>query len=240
MNNLPFLNLRRATMLFGIVVSFLSAAAQAQWVPDFSSIDVARIASQAESPCNQQGSKRKFSIPQLSVFQRYSQARRDREQEVLVVFCVATHKNAGCPLSTSPSLGQFMPAFLELESSDGLTVRYREGEKYQPQRPGAPIPAGAITFLKVRIPRDAALGARTLRGKLTFQAIQPVNSPQQQLDLTIPLSVVEHSAKVKDTGWPFKSPSHLWRDIRAGLAVPFLATAYFFLVVGCGLADCDL
>lgn len=57
---------------------------------------------------------------------------------------------------------------------------------------------------KVRASRKAALGLHVLTGKLTFQPVHfdSTVGPLQQVDVMIPVTIVEHDAKVQRQFWP--------------------------------------
>jgi hypothetical protein len=61
-----------------------------------------------------------------------------------------------------------------------------------------------ICFM-VKADDRAALGGRMLRGKIIFQVIRMDSSlgPVEQRDALIPITVVEHNAKVKRDEWPY-------------------------------------
>jgi hypothetical protein len=62
-----------------------------------------------------------------------------------------------------------------------------------------------VIHFKIRADRTAALASQVLTGKLTFQPIHSDSSlgPVQQLEVALPITVVQHNAKVNRTRWPF-------------------------------------
>jgi hypothetical protein len=99
---------------------------------------------------------------------------------------------------------------LELQPADGLTVssfRYPRTQRRKVKFQAEPVPVSRWpeTSFKIRADRDAALGLHTLKGKLAFQVIDYGLSsvgPVQEMDVQIPVMVVERNAKVQKASWP--------------------------------------
>jgi hypothetical protein len=102
-------------------------------------------------------------------------------------------------------------------------------------------PKMAIQF-KVKASRKAALGNRTLQGKLTYQIVRDQQAlPPQVLDLELPLSVIEHdSVTTKSTAY-----TERFGDTRADHHVlmwvlsPILIPAIAAVVLVCLAAHID-
>jgi hypothetical protein len=110
----------------------------------------------------------------------------------------------------SPVSG-IIPLKLEMEPAEGLiysTFRYPKArpQKFKFQAEPIRVALWPAIHFDVRADQNAPLGTHLLHGKLTFQAISYDGSgpgPVQQVDVQIPLTVVEHNAKVAKTRWPF-------------------------------------
>jgi hypothetical protein len=141
-----------------------------------------------------------------------------------------------------PLQGQFLPVSLELYPEEGLAVSYRQGKKYVSRPGGAPVKASSTTFLKIRASKDVSLGLHTLKGKLTFQAGQGASpSSNGQIDVSIPLLVADHDARVTDSRWPFASQKSLGDHVKTVLLAPLIIPAALVFIVACGVFDgCDL
>lgn len=180
------------------------------------------------------------SRAQVSAFQRYNLTRRGREQEVLIVFCNTTDKCPGCPLALKPRREEYAPVSLQLRTEEGFTLRYRDGNEYKPLDNGASIAATSATFLKVRAGKRVSLGLHTLTGTLTYRFAQGTSSTQQ-IDVSIPLQVADHEARVVDTRWPFASQTSWGDRIKTAVLLPLIIPAGLIFMVACGvLNSCDL
>jgi len=126
---------------------------------------------------------------------------------------VAVELNAsGFAVSPRGPVPGVIPVKLELNPAEGLTAtnfRYPKPYERKLESQSKPLPVSSawafpIRF-KLRANRNAALGSHILTGKLTFQTIDNrtgISAPQQ-VDLLIPVVVVEHGASVKKSQWPF-------------------------------------
>jgi len=110
------------------------------------------------------------------------------------------------PRSPVPGI---IPLKLDLDPIEGLTVSklrypkaYNLNAKFHPN----PIPIARMDPIqfKVRASQKAPLGLHVLTGKLTFQPVHfdSTVGPAQQVDVMIPITVVEHDAKVQKQPWP--------------------------------------
>jgi hypothetical protein len=172
----------------------------------------------------------------------YSGLRRGREEEVAIVLSA----NGLVTTAKSPVSG-IVPLKLELQPSQGLTVsnlRYpktaRSKVKFRPDR--IPTAWWPVIRFTIRADRQTTLGERVLAGKLTFQAIpwdRSAPGPVQQVDVQIPLTVVEHGAKVHRAQWPVTgTPTGL---IVAFIVLsPVLVPAGLILMSVCGLTTGEI
>jgi hypothetical protein len=128
----------------------------------------------------------------------------------------------------SPVSGM-VPLNLELQPAEGFrftNLRYPKAHKQKVKFQTAAFPvADAEIFFTVHASRDVALGAHVLKGKLT---VQPVNMASgvgivRQLEVEIPINVVEHDAKVVKTGWPFSHLPVAWWVVLIVLSPVLLA-----------------
>ena len=136
----------------------------------------------------------------------YEQIRRGRDEQVALQLEVR-----GLVAVPKRPLAGIAPLKLELEPAEGLTFggfRYPQAFKRKLKFESDPVPVSgwpSIQF-KIRAAKSAPLGAQALRGKLTFQLIPFDGSSAgsvQQVDVEIPLTVVEHDASVRRAQWPF-------------------------------------
>jgi hypothetical protein len=136
----------------------------------------------------------------------YNGIRRGREEEALIQL-------SPNGLVTTPKYAArgIVPLKLELESADGLTVkdfRYPKAAPRRVQFQTDPVQVASWPTIRFKIhaDKDAALGPHLLKGKLTFQVIPYDGSAPaavQQLGVQVPITVVEHDAKVERAAYPF-------------------------------------
>lgn len=135
----------------------------------------------------------------------YDKLRRGREEEAAIELQVS----GSVTTPKSPVAGT-TPIKLELQPNNGITIatiRYPKACSRKSSIRPAPLPLvpfPTIVF-KIRADKSAALGVHTLTGKLSFQVVPHDGSapgPVQQLDVQIPITVVEHDAQVRKASWP--------------------------------------
>ncbi len=161
--------------------------------------------SPAASTVQSQLQKSQRPNPAYLQYTFYNVLRRGTSEEVAVV-------PSGIGLVTtpkSPTLG-IVPIRLELEPTEGLSVSAIHYPKSFPRKVKFqvdPLPAAPAQIqFKLHAGRNVALGVHTLRGKLTFQPIPYEGSapgPVQELNVEMPITVVEHNAHVNRPLWPF-------------------------------------
>jgi hypothetical protein len=93
-------------------------------------------------------------------------------------------------------------------------------------------------LLKVRVSKDMPLGDYVIQGKLDH-----VDHMGQSLEVSIPISVVEHDADVQKNEWNFRSsgPNKAGRYLLAIVAFPVIlvwATALLLALYVCGDSRC--
>jgi hypothetical protein len=143
--------------------------------------------------------------PTYESFTFHNAVRRGRREEVAIRLSAP-----GFVTSPRSPVSGIVPLTLELQPADGLTVSSFRYPKTQPQTvkfqaETVPVSWWPETFFKIRADETAALGLHTLQGKLTFQVIDYNGTgvgPVQQLDVRIPITVVEHDARVQKANWP--------------------------------------
>lgn len=143
----------------------------------------------------------------ITLFPEYGSLRRGTEEKVMVIPELNPMARGGTPTywaPASPNNGALTATELTIAPMEGFTIRAIEYPKVRK----APIEtdAGPVRVLgpdrialqfKVRADSTVALGTHTLKAKLKFQRITRVgNSTPQELEFSIPIQVVEHSAKV--------------------------------------------
>ena len=143
--------------------------------------------------------------PTYQSYTFHNAIRRGRREDVAIRLSVP-----GVVTSPRSPVSGILPLRLEVQPADGLTVssfRYpkTQRKKVKFQDAAVPVSSWPKIFFKIRADETAAPGLHTLQGKLTFQVIAfdgTAVGPAQQLDVQIPITVVEHNAKVQKANWP--------------------------------------
>jgi hypothetical protein len=143
--------------------------------------------------------------PSYRPYTFYDQIRRGTQEDIVIQ--LSPQGWVTSPRSPAPGI---VPLKLELQPADGLTVssfRYPRTQRRKVKFQAEPVPVSRWpeTSFKIRADRDAALGLHTLKGKLAFQVVDYGLSsvgPVQEMDVQIPVMVVERNAKVQKASWP--------------------------------------
>jgi hypothetical protein len=143
--------------------------------------------------------------PRYQSYTFYDGIRRGREEEVIIHVSVR-----GFVTTPKSPVQGIVPLKLDLDPADGLTfsgLRYPKGQLRNLKFESQPVPIAWQPEIRFKIKADhsAALGPHVLKGKITFQALPYAGStpgPVQQIEVQIPITVVEHDAKVQKKPWP--------------------------------------
>jgi hypothetical protein len=176
-------------------------------------------------------------VPATTSFQRYDRLRQGREEEIAVLLCRPMQSHSFCPLIPASPQAGLVPVTLELKPEAGFTVRYRRGGKFLVQQRGAAVQTsrGLAFRLKVRAETNAPLGEHRLEGKLTFRSVNLDGIWETgQVDVVIPITVVEHDAHVLD-----RSEHEARRFFLALLTSPIWVPILLLWVVTCEIDPDD-
>lgn len=183
-------------------------------------------------PCPPAFSAKKPNLPTYRQYTYYDKIRRGREEDAAVQFMVAGDV-------TTPQSGArgIVPLSLELQPSEGLTIknlRYPKVTAKQVKFQKEPLKVARLTDIhfKIRADQNAALGPRVLKGRLTYQLIPHDGSTPgavQTMDVEIPITVVEHGAKVKRAAYPYQ-------HMPVAFVVVLIVCAPLLIVAGVAIA----
>lgn len=170
-------------------------------------------------------------------FPRYNELRRGTSEELLVDIRLAFEKqpnsgqvvifpygnggNGHDYLVASDASGPgIVPARVEFEIAQGFTVKMTHPPKSKRRRlafdshPLKVNEGDGVFGFKIHAASDVALGQHVLRANLSLQIANDSGlSIPQQIQLEIPITVVERHAKVKREGWPYpleKTPTYIY------------------------------
>lgn len=142
--------------------------------------------------------------PKYQPFAFYDGIRRGTTEDVAVQLFPS-----GFVTTPKAPVAGIVPLQLDLQPAPGLSVtklRYPKTRtrKFKTYPEGIPVAGYLRILMKVRADDNADLGRHVINGKLTFQPLQwnSTLGEVQQVDVEIPLTVVEHSAHVRKATWP--------------------------------------
>jgi len=172
-----------------------------------------------------------------TAYTRHTAVRRGRDEDLGIELSII-----GFVTSQKPAVAGIVPLTIEFEPLEGFTVREVRGPKVSKSNfkfQGERVKVAASPYLqfKIRAAGDADLGPRVLKGKLTFQRVPSDNSaigPVEQVDVQIPLNVVERNAKVHKADFPY-APMPTWEKVVLIASIPVLIALVIPLFVLCGV-----
>ncbi len=187
-----------------LALILLPALAAAQ-NPESGAPAVPQSESHPAAPTNSSRDLGRTSGPTYQTYTFHNAIRRGRQEEVAIRL-----SPQGLVTSPRSPVSGIVPLKLDLQPVDGLTIgafRYPKGLRRNVKFQVEPVAVSwwPEIFFKIRADEAVALGQHTLRGKLTFQVINYSGTnvgPVQQLAVQIPITVVEHDAKVQRADWP--------------------------------------
>jgi len=181
--------------------------------------------------------------PAAESFTYYNQIRKGTTED-----CVVMLKADGWVSTPNHPLADAVPVKLDFEPQESLTVqavRYPKPGKRKFDFTPQPVSVTEAWYLpiqfKVHANSNAALGPHTLRGKLTFQTIADKAGigPLQQIEVEIPLVVVEHNSKVDKAQWPLtRTPVAL--IVVLIVLSPVLVPVAFVMMAVCGASTGEI
>lgn len=181
------------SILAVVLLSSLTAAQTAQTQPGPPAQSVGVKPPQLQRP----------PVPTYRTITFYDGIRRGTDEEVAIQVQLGDYfTTPGSPISG------IVPLHLELQPADGFTfthLRYPKARKQKVKFQTAAFPvAGSQIYFKVRAGQNVPLGINILKAKLTVQPVNAISGTGavRQLDVQIPVNVVEHDAKVTRNPWP--------------------------------------
>ena len=165
----------------------------------------AQTAAESAPDTQRTGAPATVPSPTYRQFTYYRQIRRGTTEKAAVELVLLQQAFVLSPRSSETGI---LPLKLEFEAKDGITVGnitypkdYNHSVNFRKQPVKGTL--GTTMKLKIRVDKTAGLGPHTLKGKLTFQPVTVTGvSAPEQLDVEIPLNVVERNAKVTKS-WPY-------------------------------------
>jgi hypothetical protein len=183
--------------------------------------------------------------PQVSAqfFQRHTQLRRGRDMEMAVYLCQPTPRIPDCDSHYARLKNSITPVSLQMEPVEGFTICYGDGRHYKSAAQGTPDYLGdkGLIFLKVRASGKLAPGQYTMKGTMTIRSMRGGDlSTPQRIPVEIPLTLVDHDARVSQMDWRYGShPGEELKNFMVGfVAVPYWTGVVLTAAAYCTFADC--
>jgi len=170
-------------------------------------------------------------------YTRFTAIRRGSGEDVGILLTIGGFVTA----PSSPVTG-IAPLKVEFEPLDGFTINEVHGPKvwksdFKFQGETIQVSAAPYVQFRIRADRNAPLGTRVLKGKFTFQKVPMDGSaagPIEQVDVQLPLTVVEPNAKVRKADFPY-GPMPGWQAFLVVAAIPVLIVVMIPLLILCTL-----
>lgn len=173
----------------------------------------------------------------LQAYTRHTAVRQERDEDVGIMLTIS-----GFVTAPKSAVAGIVPLQVEFEPQDGLTIKdvhgpkvWKSGFKFQ----GEPVNVSAMPYVqfKIRAGRNLSLGEHVLKGKFTFQRISTDGSnvgPVEQVEVQIPLAVVEHDARVHKANFPY-APMPTWETVLLIVSIPVLIAVFIPLLLLCAV-----
>lgn len=180
-----------------------------------------------------------------TVVERYTTLRRGRDQEVAIFLGSSPLVCPACaPVPTI--MPGVMETSLELEPLQGFSIQYsNDGRHFSARtRPALVFTrAGELFMVRMKAENGTALGQYTVKGKLLVRMRQCVGfSSPQPVEISIPVTVVDHNARVSKSAWPYALyPDHKVRRVVATVVMaPLLVPMFAIFPAYCVATDCEI
>jgi hypothetical protein len=167
---------------------------------------------------------------------RYGKLRRGRSEELAIQLESSPGICPGCTPGQN-SHPYIQMHWLEIDPAQEFSVQYSyDGKHFRSQSRGNIVftKGGPVIVAKLKAKKDLGLGEYVLKGRLEFEVIgRGRNSGAQQVEISIPVSVVEHDAPVVNSSWPYAPlPGHKIRTTIATILLgPLLFPALLVIVL---------
>lgn len=181
-------------------------------------------------------------VPRAETFEKYTAIRRGTTIDAGVVLIAN-----GFLTSLRSPVKDIVPVSLTIDAEPGISYSSVSYPKPRPikfpfRTDAVAVESGAWFGIEMKLHAagDAPLGEHTMRGKLKYQAITNEGvSPVQEMDVSMPVKVVEHNAKVtKIRDYPFTHTSPFEIAGIVVLCIVLLPVAIPYLLVCVPLGRC--
>jgi hypothetical protein len=142
-------------------------------------------------------------VPKTSVELAFKNLRRGTQENVEVILALTCQQSCSVVDANSGAV-RTVTSELNFEPSTGIQVgrvhlQDREGETFLLNGSALKVLGQVVRFrFKVRALPNAQIGSSTVHGSLTFQTISATGASQlQAISVPIPVTVVEHNARVE-------------------------------------------
>jgi len=175
------------------------------------------------------------SASSYQAYTRFTAIRRGTEEDVGIMLWVG-----GLVTTSESAVPGIQPLKIEFDHLDGFTIGEIHGPKLWKSNfkfRGETIKVSSSPYIqfKLRADRNATLGDFVLKGKLTFQKVPADGSAAgavEQVNVLVPLTVVEYGAKVYKGDFPY-GPMPGWQTFLLYASIPVLIVLFIPLLLIC-------
>jgi hypothetical protein len=173
----------------------------------------AQIAANPDLPLAPNTNRDAPIVPKTSVELAFKNLRRGTQENTEVILALKCQQSCSVVDANSGAV-RTLAAKLKFEPSTGILVgpvhlQDKSGETFLLNGSAVKVLGQVVKFrLRVRALPDAQIGSSTMRGSVRFQTVSATGvSELHTIDVTIPLRVVEHNARVETEASYLRGPS---------------------------------
>jgi hypothetical protein len=185
-------------------------------------------------------------VPKIQVVQRYDKLRRGHD-ELVAIFPERIPDCVLCDGSREDYLSK-LEGELQFEPVEGFTIHYAQGKFEKSPSFNSTVwktttfsKIGPIDLVKIKASPDVPAGDYTIRGKLVVATIENNVRTHRQLDVTIPITVIERDAKVLKTAWHYDPEvnHHVKDTLETIFSIPLFPVIALVESIRCGSFLCQ-
>ena len=167
---------------------------------------------------------------------RYDKLRRGHDEQIAIVPQRPLITRTGCPVMPCPTV-TIIPESLHLETQKGFSFKYFVERKFKAASSTrfATTRGGGAFLVQIKAARDVPPGSYTIKGKLRrFRAENGVRS-SEEVDVAIPVTVVDDHAQVTKNEWKYKpyGDDSFLTTLGVIALLPFIVVGGTIMLIAC-------
>lgn len=213
-----------------IIILLLAASASSQEIPD---TDHPQSGANIQSPVPE-------AAPVLTVT-RYDKLRRGHDEPIAIVPQRPLIARTGCPALPCPRVF-ILPESLRLEAQEGFSFKYFVERKFKAASSTrfARTRGGGAFLVQIKAARDALPGNYTIKGKLRRIRSENGRRSSEEVDVAIPVTVVDDRAQVTKNEWKYKpyGNNSILTNLGMTALLPFIVVDGTIMLIACHGGSC--